>query len=336
MRKVEIMKKYLILFFCFIIFFNIQCSKPNNTTVTIASGGHAVHFLPLDIAVSKGFFEEEGLKPDIKYIRGGTNIALALITKTVDFSTNSIDHVIKAQLQGKDFLKMVVLLNHTPGMNLVVHKKYKGIINSPADLKGKRLGVSSIGSATHMVLNYILNKYDVKLTDVEIVKAGVSTFIPAIVNESIDGGMAVEPFVGIMLRNNDAYSILDLNTMEDTKKVFGGPYNTTGILTRDDVIEDKPELVQKMVNIMVKSLKWISSHSPEEIANILSEDITGSDKNAYIETIRSVKEFYTENGEMNIEGFTNVLEALKTFGDKSKLENIEIPSLINTNFMNNL
>lgn len=332
--KFRIMKKYLIFLpLLFLLILSIRCSKPDYQTVTIASGGHAVHFLPLDIAVAKGFFEEEGLKPDIKYISGGSNIALALITKTVDFSANSIDHVIKAQLQGKDFLKMVVLLNQTPGMNLVMHKKYKGLINTPADIKGKRLGVSSLGSATHMVLNFILNKYGIKPDEVEVIKAGVATFVPALVNENIDGGMAVEPFVGIMLRNGDAYSILDLNSMEDTKKVFGGPYNTTGILTRDDVIEEKPVIVQKVVNIMVKALKWIDSHSPEEIASVLPEEVTGSDKNAYIETMRNIKDFYTKSGEMDIEGFSNVLKALETFEDKSKLESIEISSLIDSKFL---
>jgi len=43
--------------------------------VKIASGGHIVHFLPLDLAVALGYFKDEGLEPKITYLKGGTATA---------------------------------------------------------------------------------------------------------------------------------------------------------------------------------------------------------------------------------------------------------------------
>ena len=57
-------------------------------------------------------------------------------------------------------------------------------------------------------------------------------------------------------------------TFEETQRVFSGSYQFTGLLTREDEIEANPELVQKMVDIMVRADRYIVSHSAAEIAAI--------------------------------------------------------------------
>nr|VFK12094.1 MAG: NMT1-like family protein [Candidatus Kentron sp. LPFa]VFK28146.1 MAG: NMT1-like family protein [Candidatus Kentron sp. LPFa] len=79
--------------------------------VKIASAGHVAHFLPLDVAIARGFFQEQGLAPEVTYLKAGTPTAQALLAGQVDFSTNGIEHAFKAALQGKDNLRMVVLMN---------------------------------------------------------------------------------------------------------------------------------------------------------------------------------------------------------------------------------
>jgi NitT/TauT family transport system substrate-binding protein len=282
--------------------------------VNIASGGHVVHFLPLDLAVALGYFKNEGLDPDITYLDGGTATAQALISKQVDFSTNGIEHAFKAAAQGKNDLRMVVLLNQTPGMVLVVDSKYKDSVKTIADLKGKRLGVTSLGSASHMVLAFLLSKNGVSLEDATITKAGTSTFPPALKNGSIDGGIAVEPFASIMVEQGNAYVLQRLITLEDSNKAFGGPYSLTGILTRQDVIDANPELVQKVVNVHVRVLKWMQTHTEQEIASVLSSEVIGSDRKQYVKTLQLLKEFYSPDGTISEEGADNVLTAMKVSG----------------------
>lgn len=280
--------------------------------VKIASGGHIVHFLPLDLAVALGYFKDEGLDPKITYLKGGTATAQALISKQVDFSTNGIDHAFKAAAKGKDDLRMVVLLNQTPGMVLVVDSKHKDKVKTIADLKGMRLGVTSKGSATNMVLAFLLSKNGVRPDEVTVVKAGTSTFPPALKNGDIDGGIALEPFASIMVEQSDAYVLQRLITAEDSQQAFGGPYSLTGILTRQDVIDSQPELVQKIVNAQVRTLKWMQAHTEEEIAGALSTEVVGSDKARYVKTLKLLSEFYSPDGKLRSEGARNVLEAMKT------------------------
>ena len=282
--------------------------------VKIASGGHIVHFLPLDLAVALGYFKDEGLEPKITYLKGGTATAQALISKQVDFSTNSIDHAFKAAAQGKDDLRMVVLMNQTPGMVLVVDSKHKDKVKSIADLKGMRLGVTSKGSATNMVLAFLLSKNGVSPDDVTVVKAGSSTFPPALKNGDIDGGIALEPFASMMVEQGDAHVLQRLITVGDSQQAFSGPYNLAGIVTRQDVIDSNPEQVQKVVNAIVRALKWMQNHTEEKIANALSSEVVGSDKARYVRTLKLLKEFYSPDGKISAEGADNVLEAMKVSG----------------------
>lgn len=310
-----ILKKILwIILLVLIAFIGPAHSKENLQKVKIASGGHIVHFLPLDLAVALGYFEDEGLKPEIVYLKSGTPTAQALLSKQVDFATNSIDHAYKAAVQGRDDLRMVVLLNQTPGMVLVVGTQLKDKVKRIADLKGKRLGVTSIGSATHMVLAFLLSKNGINTKDVTIIDAGSSTFPPALKNNNIDGGIALEPFASAMVNQGDAFVLQRLISLDDSSKAFGGPYNQAGIMTRQKVIDANPELVQRIVSIHIRALRYIQEHKEEDIAAVLPVEVTGSDKESYIQTLRLLKSFYSPSGFITPEGANNVFDSMKLTG----------------------
>ena len=238
--------------------------------------------------------------------------AQALISKQVDFSTNSIDHAFKAAAQGKDDLRMVVLMNQTPGMVLVVDSRHKHKVKSIADLKGMRLGVTSKGSATNMVLAFLLSKNGISPDDVTVVKAGSSTFPPALKNGDIDGGIALEPFASAMVKNGNAFVLQRLITMDDAQMAFGGPYNQAGILTRQEVIDNDREFVQKVTCALIKALRFIQEHTFEEVAFVLSSEVTGSDKEQYIKMLDLLREFYSPTGKIEPLGVANVLGSMKT------------------------
>lgn len=80
------LNQWLLLLLMLLLSVTVQAQNPLEK-VKIASGGHVVHFLPLDLAVALGYFTDEGLEPQIIYLKGGTATAQALISKQVDFST---------------------------------------------------------------------------------------------------------------------------------------------------------------------------------------------------------------------------------------------------------
>jgi len=187
--------------FCFLVLVSshVWGQQPQLEKVRVASGGHIVHFLPLDLAVAKGFFAEEGLDPEITQMKGGTATAQALLAGQVDFSLNSIDHAFKAAVQGKDNLRMVVLLNRLPGMVLVVDSRLRNDVKSIGELKGRALGVTSKGSATHMVLASLLSKSGVNPGEVTIVDAGSAPSRPPWKTAKLPAGSRWSPLHPFLL-----------------------------------------------------------------------------------------------------------------------------------------
>jgi NitT/TauT family transport system substrate-binding protein len=281
--------------------------------VTVGIGGVALMvYLPTVVAKSKGFFAEEGLDVEILDIKGGgSQAASALIGGSVDFSANAIDHAIKAKTRGKD---LVAVHSHVrlPVMALVVSNKYKGVIKSIADLKGRPLGVTSPGSQTHMVLGYLLVKNGLKPDDVKIVGAGGNTMPLAIEKDSVHAGMMIDPFFTAFMKQNKGFALVDLFTPKGTREAMGGDVQGTTLLTTPELIARKPATVQKMVNALVKANKLITGSSGEDLAKLLPKDIAGDPK-LYAESFEHAREAFPPDSLVTRDGVARVIETMRAF-----------------------
>ena len=77
-------------------------TKPTRATVKVQVGSAAsLLYLSWDLAKALGYFEDENLDVQLTYASAGTAAATALLSGSVDFTGNSLDHSIKAQLQGE-------------------------------------------------------------------------------------------------------------------------------------------------------------------------------------------------------------------------------------------
>jgi NitT/TauT family transport system substrate-binding protein len=282
--------------------------------VTVGIGGVALMvYLPTMLAKAKGFFAEEGLDVEVLDIKGGgAQAASALIGGSVDFSANAIDHAIKAKVQGKN---LIAVHSHVrlPMMALVVASKYRGTIKSVADLKGRPLGVTSPGSQTHMILGYLLVKHGVKPEDVKIVGAGGNTMPLAIEKDTVHAGMLIDPFFTVFAKQNKGFVLVDLFTTKGTTEVMGGEVQGTTFLTRPDVVEKRPAVVQKMVNALVKANKLIVASSGAEMAKLLPAELAG-DPSIYAESFEHAKEAFPPDSLITRDGVARVIETMRTFG----------------------
>ncbi|MCK5544270.1 MAG: ABC transporter substrate-binding protein [Desulfobulbaceae bacterium] len=332
--KKRMMYYLFALAFTLLLSSNVQSKPTDLQSVKIASAAHIVNFLPLDVAVAKGFFEDEGLKPEIIYLRGGTLCAQALISKQVDFSINSISHALKAAAQGNENLRMICLFNKTPGALIVVDSQYKDKVKTVADLKGMRLGVTSHGSISHMILAFLLAKSNVSLDDVEIIKTGTSTFPAALKNGNVDAGITGEPLASMMVEQGDAFVLKRLISAQETEDTFGGPYSLLGLMTRQDLIGSDPELVQKVVNVHLRAMQWINEHSAEEITEALPSDFVGSDPGTYVKTLKLMKAFLSVDGSLSRQGAENVLSSMRISGVFDSTASFNVGDFLNETFLN--
>ena len=287
--------------------------------------------LPWQVALGQKYFEEQGLEPKSYNFESGAKSIAALIGGSADFAANALEHAIKAKVQGKD-LVYVFSSTRLPGFGLAVASTQKGEIKTITDLRGKVVGVSGIGAASHVLLDFILRKNGIDPKDVKVIAVGLSTFPPALEGGKIVAGMAGEPFFSRMVAKGAAFSLGNLSSVKETQALLGGEYVFSGAITRPDVIAKRPQTVQKVVTALVKASYFIETKTPEQIADAVPADLVG-DRAQYVEALRASREIYAPRGAIAPSGVETVMKSLESFGVFKEGQKVDVASTYDMKFV---
>jgi sulfonate transport system substrate-binding protein len=303
--------------------------------VTIMVGGAAkVIYLPAKLTEQLGYFKDEGLNVKLVDTPAGVTAETALIANQAQGVVGFYDHTIDMQAKGKCLTGAVQFAN-VPGEVEMVAKSKAAILTTPADFKGKKLGVTSAGSSTDFLTQYLAGKSGVSTADYTTVKAGAdSTFIAALNSGGIDAGMTTDPTVAKLTQSGAGQILLDMRTEAGTRKALGGLYPASSLYMSCDYVAAHPQTVQKLANAFVKTLRFIHSSDAATIADKMPADYAGSDKDLYVKAISDSKGMFNETGVMDAEGAKNVLEVLGSFSPavKPKKDSIDLSKTYTTKF----
>jgi NitT/TauT family transport system substrate-binding protein len=124
----------------------------------------------------------------------------------------------------------------------------------------------------------------------------------------VNAAVMLDP-AATLLQNKfkDLKTLSDTRTQKDTLAVFGGEYPGGALYTRADWIAKNEAAVQKMTNAILATLKWIHSHTPEEIMAKMPEDLVGPDKALYLAALKNMIPMYSQTGLMDPKGAQAVL-----------------------------
>jgi NitT/TauT family transport system substrate-binding protein len=137
----------------------------------IKIGYPAISYNQIHIWVAKdaGLFRKQGLDADIIFFRGGQMATQALVAG--DPPIVNIGTVVQAGLQGHD-VALIASSENSYNYSVVA----RPAIGKLEQLKGKRLGVSGFGSASHNASLILLKRFNLEAgKDVALVVAGPTT-----------------------------------------------------------------------------------------------------------------------------------------------------------------
>jgi ABC-type nitrate/sulfonate/bicarbonate transport system substrate-binding protein len=156
----------------------------------IAVGAASVSSLPTWVAHDAGYFAREGVPAEVIYIRGGPQTMSALVSGEVPFVQIYGGALIAAGLTGVDTVIVAGLVNQ-PFFSIITTKG----IDKPEDLRGKKIGISTFGSATDFALRLALKKWGLKAdSEVSILQMrGVPEILPAMGSGALHGGVLSPP-----------------------------------------------------------------------------------------------------------------------------------------------
>ena len=252
-------------------------SEPKEiVTIKFSEVIRSIFYAPHYVAMSRGFFEEEGLNVDMNTAQGSDKGAAALIAGTADISLVGPETAIYIYNQkGDKTLKIFHQLTMKDGSFLLSREPTDAF--DWKDLSGKTVLGWRPGSAPQMVMNSTLIQKGI--TDAEVVTNIAS---PALAGAFTSGQgdyiQLFEPVASTLVQEGKAYYAASLG------EAFGD-FPETSYVATSDYIAENPEIIQSFVNAVAKGTQWLQTASDDEIAEALAPFFEGTSKELIIQSV---------------------------------------------------
>ncbi|GAA3714070.1 ABC transporter substrate-binding protein [Streptomyces tremellae] len=303
--------------------------------VKIMVGGlDKVIYLPAMLTQRLGYFKDEGVDVQLLTESAGVQAETALVSGDVQGTVGFYDHTLDLQAKGKQ-VESVVQFAQAPGEVEVVSTKAADEIRSPKDFKGKKLGVTGLGSSTDFLTKYLAVRGGLKTSEFTPVAVGAGqTFVSALQQGSIQAGMTTEPTVSTILDKKAGSVLVDLRTPDGSRAALGGLYPSSSLYMNTAWVNGHKDTVHRLARAFVRTLRWMASHTPEDIAAKMPADYQqGGGKALYAEAVRNSLPMFTTDGVMPPDGPATVKRVLSTFDPNLQNVDVDVDKTYTTEFV---
>jgi len=306
-------------------------SREGLTKLDLAFCSQVLCILPFEVARQQGYFADEGYDVNLIYMKGGALAINALISKSVDFVGTPMDLIVRSVDQGQPVI-MVASTSRLPFFALVVSPGKSSEITKISDLQGKRVGVNNLGTTDDLLLKALLAKNNLDPNSADSVALGPNLY-DALLRGEVDAGMVQEPAL-TLLSQKGARVLVNFMDRQQTNEVLGGDYQFMGLNTRPDVLDSKPDVVEKLARALVKANQWILNHTGSEIVKAAPQELApGDDIQIFAKALDKYKEsLYPSDGVIEEQAVRRVVETQRISG-LLKNENIDISTLYTNKYV---
>lgn len=228
------------------------------TEIIIAEPVHGFSFLPVYVAMRKGYFKDEGLDVKLETLAQGAFVTVVLNGQGFAF-VGSVDHNAFAVANGKTLKAVSALVAHA-NIYLVARKDLMPVKGDLGDfLKHKRIAAPAYGNTPNNMLRYLLaSKWHLQPgRDVTLLETDSNAILPAVAAKQADVAVTAEPFITKGIKEGVwGEPIYDAATGL-------GPYPDTAVNVSGDSIAKQPKLVQGIVKAIVRALAYLNVHRNE-------------------------------------------------------------------------
>ena len=257
------------------------------------------------IAHDEGLFKKNGLDVELLHIPSSSLIIQTILAGEVAISYVDGRNTIQSNLTGSDMVLIAGVTNRFP-FTFMARPEFKRV----SDLRGKRIGVTRIGSSTHTVTLYVLNQAGLKPGDYEIVPLGeVPNILIALAAGRIDAGPLSSPTT---IRGRKA-GLVDLATPAKD----GPEYVSIAVGATRAYIRANPEIVRRFMRAYAEAVHLFKSNKPialkalQKYTRVTDLEILEETHKEYRELIESVP--YTSR-----RGIETILAELATGDTKAR------------------
>ena len=320
------MKKKIIILVCFIIvlagvlFFiinkNSKDKNDKNTLkeVKVAEVAHTIFYAPAYAAISKGYFEDEGIKIDLTLTAGADKVTAAVLSGDVDVGFCGSEATIYVYNSGeKDYLVNFARLTKKDGSFLVSRKKYDNF--KLEDLKGKTVIGGRKGGMPEMTFEWALKQKNIDPKN--DLKIDTSVAFPAMEGAFIGGNA---DFVTLFEPNATSVEKQGLGYVVGYVGSFGGEVPYTAYNAKKSYIEKNKDIIDGFTKAVDKGLKYVKETDSSVVAKDIYEyfpELSLNDLTAIIERYKT-NDAWPDTSSITKEDFNHLQDIIISAGELDK------------------
>ena len=298
----------------------------SGTPVVLNEVAHSIFYAPMYVAIEEGYFAEEGIDLTLVTGFGADKTMTALLTDEADIGFMGSESTIYTYSEGaSDYAVNFAQLTQRAGNFLVARE--------PIDdfewdmLIGKNVLGGRAAGMPEMVFEYILKKNGIDPATDVMIDQSIDFGSTAAAFSGGQGNFSIEfePHATSLEAKGDGYVVASLG--EDSGYV---PY--TAFSAKKSYIENNPAVIQAFTNALQKGMDYVQTHSPEEIAKVISPQFAETD----LDTITTIVDRYASQDTWKSdlvfteESFTLLQNILEEAGELE--ERVPYADLVNTEF----
>ncbi|MGE5219816.1 MAG: ABC transporter substrate-binding protein, partial [Chloroflexota bacterium] len=234
---------------------------PVRTAYSALSAGIGTLWLAQD----QGYFTKHNLDSNLIYIRGGTTAVQALLAGEIQFGHLSPAPMLAAWAQGADFV-WIGTTTHQMVFTLIVD----GSIAKGPDLKGKKIGITRIGSASDLALRTALEQFGLGAKDVTMIAlGGIPEILAAMRAGAVNGGI-LSPPTSTAARDMGYRPLLHIPDL-------GREFTFSGIAAKRSFVRSQPEIARAYMAALTDSAK-VYKEDGRAALRVLKKYMRGEDR----------------------------------------------------------
>lgn len=265
------------------------CGTKELKEIILCEVTHSIFYAPQYVAISKGFFEEEGLKVTLVNGAGADKVMTAVLSGQADIGFSGPEACIYVYNEGKDDFGVVFAqLTKRDGSFLVARDAMPDF--KWEDVRGKNIIGGRKGGVPEMTLEYVLKKNKIiPFQDVEVdTSIQFALMGGAFLSGQGDFVTLFEPVASSIEREGKGYIVASIGAES-------GEIPYTAYYAKKSYIKKNPDIIQAFTNAIYKGQQWVENHSNKEVAEALSESFPETD----LELLETVVGRYKEQDTWN-------------------------------------
>jgi NitT/TauT family transport system substrate-binding protein len=253
------------------------------TNVKVVTLAGSFVSLPISVANVEGFFKKNGINPSFVKMSAGLSASSALVSGSADMGLLASAEGLIAMSKGVN-LQWIAGLTTSYAAQLVaatgvnLPNKAAGYPAVVKDLKGKKIGVTSIGSSSYYSLLSLLQGAGLTKSDVTIVGAGGNAAeVAGLKNHQLDAAVLTDPLTYQVNQQGIASTIVSF--YEGSRPTIFNENMLNGIGATTEYIKAHPDVVQGVykaleeADALMASFKSASDAIP--LAKLLQPEFSG-------------------------------------------------------------